>query len=156
MRLASFCSAKKLLPYSTLKFLLISKNWSTGSFHRNAPHVLQAQVIGAPGEAGEKNLAFQEYNADFPHEKKTLGFAGRPSGPAFYISMGDNSRNHGPGPQQKQNPHEADANFGTVVEGWEDVIIARMKTQPGAQGGNSFVSDSKNHIIISALRVTDY
>jgi hypothetical protein len=28
----------------------------------------------------------------------------------------------GPGSQQEKNPYEADANFGTVVEGFDDVV----------------------------------
>lgn len=39
-----------------------------------------------------------------------------------YISIEDNTENHGPGSQQKHNPYEADANFGTVVVGMEDVV----------------------------------
>ena len=48
--------------------------WSA-AFHRNAGHVLQAFLRAGPGAMG---LAFQEYDARFPHEKYTLGFAGRP------------------------------------------------------------------------------
>ena len=33
-----------------------------------------------------KGMAFQEYSPRFPHKRLTLGFAGRPGGPAFYIS----------------------------------------------------------------------
>ena len=41
-----------------------------------------------------------------------MGFAGRPGGPAFYISTVDNTRNHGPGSQGSKT--EADACFGRV------------------------------------------
>ena len=41
----------------------------------------------------------------------------------------DNTRNHGPGSQQQHNPHEADSNFGTVVQGMEDVVPKIHKTK---------------------------
>ena len=36
-----------------------------------------------------EHLGFQEYHASYPHVKYTLGFAGRPGGPAWYISPAD-------------------------------------------------------------------
>ena len=39
-----------------------------------------------------------------------------------YISIADNTESHGPGSQQSHNPYEADANFGSVVEGMDDVV----------------------------------
>lgn len=72
-----------------------------------------------------------EYSPDFPHARGTVGYAGRPSGPAWYVSILDNRNNHGPGSQQARNPHEADACFGTVVEGLEEVVVARVHAMPG-------------------------
>ena len=46
---------------------------------------------------GASQASLQEYDAQFPHERLTLGFAGRPGGPEFYISTVDNVRNHGRG-----------------------------------------------------------
>jgi hypothetical protein len=93
-----------LIPHSVYTILEIARHWTTGAFHRNAPHVLQVQV-----DSHEvKHLAFQEYSDKFPHKKGTMGYAGRPSGPAIYASIQDNTRNHGPGSQQNANPYEAD------------------------------------------------
>lgn len=81
------------------------------SFHRNAGHVIQGgpvpNFLSPPEvhlnrrfvEAGFQSVLFQEYSPNFPHKKYTLGFAGRPGGPDFYISMMDNSKLHGPGGQ---------------------------------------------------------
>jgi biopolymer transport protein ExbD len=83
-------------PYSVLKFLSYAKHWTHGAFHRKAGHVLQAKIADAfsyGGTKGDASLAFQEYNPAFPHKKGTLGYAGRPSGPSFYISTQDNSKN---------------------------------------------------------------
>jgi len=43
-----------------------------GVFHRNAGHVLQAQI----NTGGMQGLAFQEYHPDFPHKQYTMGYAG--------------------------------------------------------------------------------
>jgi hypothetical protein len=108
-----------LIPVSVYNFMEMARTWTSGAMHRNAPHVLQ---ISAQTTAIKRNLSFQEYSSQFPHAKGTCGYAGRPSGPEWYISIQDNINNHGPGTQQKANPHEADALFGTVVEGFDDVV----------------------------------
>ena len=108
-----------LIPVSTYTFLEIARTWQHGAFHRNAGHVLQAT---AQASAVQQSLPFQEYSSDFPHVKGTCGYCGRPSGPCFYISIMDNTKNHGPGSQQQANPYEADANFGKVIQGMDDVV----------------------------------
>lgn len=88
-----------LMPY-TVNFFLeqVSRGLYNGcSFHRNAGHVIQGGPVTNHLNAGTNlrkkfkeadlgSVAFQEYHADFPHKKYTLGFAGRPGGPDFYIS----------------------------------------------------------------------
>jgi len=107
------------IPVSVYNWLEIARTWKSGAFHRNANHVLQATTHA---RAVTESLAFQEYSPKHPHKKGTVGYCGRPSGPCWYISILDNSGNHGPGSQQKKNPHEADANFGRIVEGFDDVV----------------------------------
>lgn len=107
-----------LIPVSVFTFLEIARTWKSGMFHRNAGHVLQAT---ANSEAITKHLPFQEYSSQFPHVTGTTGYCGRPSGPCWYVSIQDNTKNHGPGSQQNRNPYEADANFGKVVEGMDTV-----------------------------------
>eukprot|EP00545_Synedropsis_sp_CCMP1620_P000811 CAMPEP_0119014516 /NCGR_PEP_ID=MMETSP1176-20130426/9874_1 /TAXON_ID=265551 /ORGANISM="Synedropsis recta cf, Strain CCMP1620" /LENGTH=308 /DNA_ID=CAMNT_0006967707 /DNA_START=123 /DNA_END=1049 /DNA_ORIENTATION=+ len=133
-----------LQPHSIYTFLEVSRQWKGGAFHRIAPHVLQVMVKTHT----IKHLAFQEYSKDYPHKQRTVGYAGRPSGPAFYVSIQDNSRNHGPGSQQKHNPYEADSCFGTVVEGWEDSVLRITKVQ-----GNGFLGDAKKHVLIKSMTV---
>ena len=112
--------------------------WNGCSFVINAIHIIQAgpHRHKVPGEVTyDANVAdlhdrfhnarltkmpFQEYHAEFPHARYTVGFAGRPAGPDFYINKIDNSVNHGPGGQAHHDLHEeADPCFAKVVGGAE-------------------------------------
>mmetsp|Transcript_22506 Transcript_22506/g.27750 ORF Transcript_22506/g.27750 Transcript_22506/m.27750 type:complete len:341 (-) Transcript_22506:332-1354(-) len=134
-----------LVPHSVFTFLEVARLWKGGAFHRVAGHVLQVMVKNR----GIDHLAFQEYSARYPHKKGTVGYAGRPSGPAWYVSIQDNSRNHGPGSQQQANPHEADSCFGTVVEGFQEVVLDRIRKMPGKE----FINDPKKHVIIKKMTI---
>mmetsp|Transcript_20325 Transcript_20325/g.19632 ORF Transcript_20325/g.19632 Transcript_20325/m.19632 type:complete len:371 (+) Transcript_20325:132-1244(+) len=142
-----------LVPYSVYYWLEIVRRFQGGSFHRRASHVLQAQVhledAISPDDFRGGGLAFQEYNKGFPHNKLTLGYAGRPGGPAFYISTVNNVGNHGPASQGSRS--EADSCFGKVVEG-ED-IVDRMKKQPGAAKPSGFTQHASDNIKIVSLRL---
>jgi len=107
------------IPVSVYNWLEIARTWKSGEFHRNADHVLQATTLAA---GVEDPLAFQEYSDKYPHKIGTVGYCGRPSGPCWYINIEDNTSAHGPGSQQKKNPYEADANFGRIVSGMDDVV----------------------------------
>jgi hypothetical protein len=133
----------RLVPHSVFSYLEISRQWQGRGFHRIANHVLQVQTLGK-----FKNLAFQEYSPEFPHKKGTVGYAGRPSGPHWYVSIMDNSRNHGPGSQQKKNPYEADSCFGKVIRGFDDEVqrIAKIPDK-------GFINDKKKHVIIKKMRI---
>lgn len=132
-----------LIPHSVYTFMEVARNWQSGAFHRIAGHVLQVMVRT---KTKIPHLAFQEYSPQYPHKKMTCGYAGRPSGPEFYVSTKDNTKNHGPGSQQAHNPHEADANFGRVIEGFEESVM-RISKVPG-QG---FLNDPSLHVIIKDM-----
>lgn len=134
-----------LVPYSVYYFLQIVDSWKGGAFHRAAGHVLQALV----NKFQNGGLAFQEYHPDYPHKRLTMGYAGRPGGPGFYISTVDNVKNHGPGSQGSRT--EADSCFGRVFQG-ED-IVNRMKKQPGKSGSMGFIQGTENYIVIKSLRI---
>lgn len=114
------------------------------SFHRNAGHVVQGGPISNHlnsgvnvrkpfADADLSSVSFQEYHEDFPHKKYTLGYAGRPGGPDFYVSTVDNTRNHGPGGQASYAiAAEADPCFAKVVKGFDAVDrMHKMSTKPG-------------------------
>ena len=136
-----------LIPCSVFYFLEIARTYKGGKFHRNAGHVLQA---AAQSEAtkGHKSMPFQEYSEQSPHKKYTTGYAGRPSGPGWYVSIQDNTKNHGPGSQQKKNPYEADSNFGLIVEGFESGAIDKIHSVPQ----NGWLDD-KNCIQIPKMTI---
>jgi len=134
-----------LIPVSVFNFLEIARTWKKGAFHRNAGHVLQAMSRSEV----TRSMPFQEYSKEYPHKKGTIGYAGRPSGPEFYVSIEDNSRNHGPGSQQKKNPYEADCIIGTVVQGMEDGTAARIHTMPGRE----FIGDKKKWVWIRRMHI---
>eukprot|EP01038_Epipyxis_sp_PR26KG_P007744 gene7744-10521_t len=136
-----------LVPYSIYYFLEVVDNWKTGAFHRNAGHVLQALARTKSKMSG---LAFQEYHPDWPHAKYTLGYAGRPGGPEFYISTEDNTRNHGPGSQGSKT--EADGCFGKITDEHSIQVVKRMQTQPG-KGPMGFISSDKNFIKILSFKL---
>jgi hypothetical protein len=133
----------QLQPHSVFSFLEVARQWKGGAFHRNAYHVLQVMVHGE-----FKHLAFQEYSKEYPHKMGTVGYAGRPSGPAWYVSTIDNTKNHGPGSQQKHNPYEADSCFGTVIYGFDDEV-QRIKKMPGKE----FLDDPKKHVVIKDMDI---
>jgi len=136
------------MPHSVYLFLqqVSHKCWNGRSFHRNAEHVIQAgtetyyntpkEMVDDDGHFNELHLeeiSFQEYSEEYPHALHTVGFAGRPGGPDWYISMEDNTENHGPGGQGDYSiKGEADPCFGKVVEGLDVVsLMHKMPKEPG-------------------------
>ncbi|KAL7559056.1 hypothetical protein ACA910_018411 [Epithemia clementina (nom. ined.)] len=135
-----------LQPHSIFTFLEIARHWSEkkGAFHRRANHVLQVMVRGNK----VPHLAFQEYSKEYPHQKGTVGYAGRPSGPAWYVSIQDNTDNHGPGSQQQANPYEADSCFGKIVEGFQTTVLDRVTKMPG-----SGFLEASAHVLIDSMTI---
>lgn len=128
----------KLMPIAINLFLqqVHHRLWEGCSFVINAMHILQAgphlyrgegkftanayQLKGKFEKSRLDVMPYQEYAEEYPHAKYTVGFAGRPGGPDFYINKVDNSENHGPGGQTHHDLHEeADPCFGRVVAGFE-------------------------------------
>jgi len=134
-----------LLPCSVYNFLEIARTWKKGAFHRNAEHVLQAIARSDV----TRFMPFQEYSKEYPHKKGTLGYAGRPSGPEFYVSIQDNTHAHGPGSQQSHNKYEADCIIGTVIEGMEDGTVDRIHKMPGTE----FLGDKKKWVLIRRMHI---
>ena len=135
-----------LMPHSVHLFLeMVGHGLLDGtSFHRNAHHVVQAGPTPYYKSKGQNlrsafvqnrltSVSFQEYHPEFPHEKYTIGFAGRPGGPDWYVSTVDNTRNHGPGGQSSYAlPGEADPCFAKVISGFDTVDrVHGMPIQPG-------------------------
>ena len=107
-------------------------NFGEYGFAYNAPHVTQAMPL-TDGlslrfeESGISHLLFPEYSSNFPHQQYTVGLAGRPAGPNFYINMRDNTHAHGP--QGFTADGKADPCFGRVVRGQD--IVDRINAATG-------------------------
>ena len=109
--------------------------WDGCSFANNPHHILQVRPEYNEGEElpeggegkgahygqfyakGLDKVSYQEYNERYFHAQWTVGLAGRPGGPDFYINKIDNKLIHGPGGQtNKDDMHnEVDPCFGRVV-----------------------------------------
>eukprot|EP00586_Coscinodiscus_wailesii_P011726 CAMPEP_0172513724 /NCGR_PEP_ID=MMETSP1066-20121228/254754_1 /TAXON_ID=671091 /ORGANISM="Coscinodiscus wailesii, Strain CCMP2513" /LENGTH=362 /DNA_ID=CAMNT_0013294111 /DNA_START=66 /DNA_END=1154 /DNA_ORIENTATION=+ len=127
-----------IMPHSVNMFLhtVDLKIWDDSLFYHTA-HLLggvpNAKRQAMP-DVDFSALSFQEYSVDYPHHKYTLGFAGRPGGPEFYINSEDNARIHGPGGQTHHVlGEEADPCFGKVIEGFDVVdrlFVINMMDNP--------------------------
>ena len=75
-------------------------------------------------DMGLDTLAFPEYNEQYPHTQWTVGYAGRPGGPDFYINLEDNTEHHGPGGQyHRALVEQGDSCFGRIKSGIDVVEI---------------------------------
>ena len=139
-----------LLPHAVFTIIQIAQTFKSGYFHRNAGHVLQSQI--AANYTG--GVVFMEYSHLFPHEKYTLGFAGRGGGDAFYISTVNNTVGHGPGTDRGGKDPESDTDFGIVIPGYNgEAIVKSMTKQTGSMSKNGFIEGKKNFINILSLRL---
>lgn len=125
--------------------------WDGCRIVHNARHIIQVGPSYAdknPNEADQQlphydkfykmgldKVSFQEYNVNYPHDQWTVGLAGRPGGPDFYINKINNTDTHGPGGQP--NPTdihaEADPCFAKIINDGHKVLeeIDSVPTTPG-------------------------
>lgn len=185
------------MPHSVHLFLsqIAEGYWSQGTpaIVINPGHVLQAcphpclesvslggKYSGDPyvemKQAGIDSVSFQEYSASYPHEKYTVGLAGRPhSGPEFYINLVNNTLDHGPAEQRKRELGdrykdyvrqtfgedsddkllEPDPCFGKVVKGFDvvDKIAERITwaSLPVKKGENS--GRLHDHLLVRPVKI---
>lgn len=140
------------MPTTVLYFLRQVKAgvWTGAKFHRNAGHVLQASAkTQKVATLTEHSIPFQEYTPSLSHKPLTVGLAGRPGGPDWYINTVDNTQNHGPGSQNADARllAEADPCFGRIISGMD--AIEAMKKLP--TNGDSFGMLRKTVRIVDAI-----
>jgi len=155
----------EMMPHSVHLFMemVASKLWENTIFLHDWQHVLFTKTRDANGldksdllkDMKYSKLTYPEYNEDYPHKKYTLGFAGRPGGPEFYINTDDNTYRHGPG-GQKQHAlrEEADSCFGKVIKGHE--VVDRM--QGLSEAAFRAREEGRNHIgytILESIKIVN-
>ncbi len=114
----------ELMPHSVFTFMQMVENgdWDETVLIHSWEHIVQAAPISPDGINNRDNikggeLSFPEYAEEYNHEKYTLGFAGRPGGPEFYINLVNNAHHHGPGKQDHSRVlNDADPCFAKVVD----------------------------------------
>lgn len=123
------------MPHSVNTFLYnVELNLYNGvEFYASPSHVsvtrTKQNVLDKFEAAQKPRLAFPEYSDKMPHERYTIGFAGRPSGPDFYINLLDNTELHGPGGQKQYIlNNNADPCFAKVIAGI-DAVERLMKSE---------------------------
>ncbi len=128
--------------------------WDETVFIHNWKHIVQAAPISPDGlskkDLSTYELSFPEYAEEYNHKKYTLGFAGRPGGPDFYINMLDNDESHGPGKQDHSRVlNDADPCFAKIVMGTDTLV--RLQ-----QYSDDAVSRNEPHLttIRSVRRIT--
>jgi cyclophilin family peptidyl-prolyl cis-trans isomerase len=121
------------MPHSVFLFLeqVDHHLYDHSAFHRNSPLLIQAGPSNSPASHARfrhhpslQTVIFQEYAPEMSHKQYTLGYAGRPGGPDFYVNMRDNSALHGPGGQHHpvaDISRDADPCFARVVRGFEAI-----------------------------------
>lgn len=161
----------QLVPHAVHLFLEQVEHglWSGTYFYLNSDHVLQAgpQVsrkeyddavaAGLPwNRASLKRFAdiqldtmsFPDYSPEYAHHEWTVGFAGRPGGPDFYINKEDNRLSHGPGGQMQHVLEEqGDSCFGRITKG-KDVIENILYKIPLIEDGTDWTDFYKEPVPI--------
>ena len=111
-----------LMPHSIHAFLQMVEagTWDDTALI-NGDHILVASMKNKMGEVKQQTsditLMFPEYTSDYPHDIYTVGFAGNPGGPEFYINMQNNDSIHSGRQSHHHSSHDADPCFAKVVRG---------------------------------------
>jgi len=113
-------------PHTTLWFLEQTQkdmyNFGEFAFTNSGSHLILARPTTEGlrerlEEYGLTRVVFPEYSHERPHTKYTVGLAGRPGGPNWYINMNDNTQLHGPGGYAADG--SADPCFAVVTRGFD-------------------------------------
>ena len=139
-----------LMPYTVHIFLqqIHRKLWDGTEIFRMMSHIFVAHpYIQQEGkdmwkmrDVDLEKLQYREYNNNFPHAKHTLGLAGNPPGPNFYINRNDNSHHN----------DMSDPCFAKVIRG--EGVIERMSSLPTAEDGATL---ERPVVIVSAYVSTN-
>jgi cyclophilin family peptidyl-prolyl cis-trans isomerase len=151
------------MPHTVYWFLdkVDQKLYDGCSFYANPDHVVMGgatrnfltppttNLLKNFEDVGWDHVLFQEYSDSFPHDPYTLGLAGRPGGPSFYVNLKDNTKIHGHDTIiAREDATNVDPCFAKVVEGFE--AVDRMHRSP-TKDSEHF--DLKENIAIRSMRI---
>ncbi len=137
------------MPHAVSTFLeqVEQKLWDGQTFDVHAGHVLLARPdptnsnsIDAT-EGKVLQVMFPEYNEDYPHEKYTVGFPGRPNaGQDFYINLQSNVAHHSPrfvkvGGTGEEQFIEGESCFGKITDQHSRLVVDEMDKLGVGDGG---------------------
>lgn len=150
----------QMMPHSVYAFLETISQWQGGVFDRNTNRLVQVSPHDA--SSPESILAFPEYSNEFPHTQGTLGFAGHPGGPSFYINTVDNTIKHGPGEEMENvrvwaGNTNAQSCFARVIKG-EDLLEVLHNIWGEPEQGfhpdwNGYINDPAQTVAVLAMTI---
>lgn len=131
----------ELMPHAVSTFLeqIDQKRWDGQTFDVHAGHVLLARPDPNNPNSNDASstddvptVMFAEYNEEFPHEKYTVGFPGRPNaGQDFYINLQPNVVHHSPRFEKDEATGEekfieGEPCFGKIVDAHSRLVVDEM------------------------------
>jgi len=138
-----------LMPHAVSIFLeqVERKLWDGQTFDVHAGHVLLARPDPTNPDSEDiakeevPTVTFAEYNENYPHEKYTVGFPGRPNaGQDFYINLQPNVVHHSPRFEKDATTGEevfveGEPCFGKIIDQHSRLVVDEMDKLGVGKGG---------------------
>lgn len=134
-----------VMPHSVHIFLeLIQSEFYVGkTFNLSFRHIVGLSTH-TDDELKLKGTAFREYNETFPHKMWTVGLMGKApvSGPSFYISMVDNTRNN-----------HGDPCIGGIIHGFDTIEMIHSMPETDHELDSPIMITSTRFISLDEVKV---
>ena len=139
-----------MMPHAVHTFLeqVDQKHWDGTQFDVHAGHVLLARPDPASDDSNGvlkdikevPTVMFPEYHKQYPHDKYTVAFPGRPgTGQDFYINLQSNTVYHSPRVEKDSDNNEryleGEPCFGKIVDESSQRVVDDMDSLAVGKGG---------------------